>query len=346
MIKGPLFGWSVCQLDWNNKHLKVLVHWVSWLLIIVFLCVVINLLAPGVWLTWLLEDFAYAERSRFGLPIVVGPFAHPGYFGTLMAMSALALLTFRHEVSRSLFSAFLLAGSLLSVVVGFRRKTLISLPLSVAAYAYFAKRRWLPLILSPAIIALAIVSWNFVANVLRSTAQEYLENPDQVARLRLTMDAPVLARDHFPFGVGFGRFASGAARQDYSPVYTELGYEGIWGLGPTEENGKFLTDTFWPAIVGESGFLGTFFFVGGLAAIFVYARRRHRSEDQWGRWLGLTAILWSMHLFFESFVEPVYSSTPVFGLFFGFIGILVGYRSYSSVRPPKLMAANKVRKTK
>ncbi|MGK7221903.1 hypothetical protein ACSNO4_03810 [Kocuria flava] len=327
MLKGPLLAWAVCQLNWYHRDLTKFCRWSSVVLLVIFLCTLINAAIPQIWLNWLLEDSAFAEDSRFGMPIIVGPFAHPGYFGTLMALAVLAILSYRHNIRKTHLSSFLLISSIVSMVAGFRRKTLLTFPLSLAGYARLARKRWLPLILIPSLGVLVMSFWGFISAAIRETAREYLTNPDQVARIRLTLDAPVVAWQNFPFGSGFGRFASGAARQDYSPIYRELGYPSIWGLGPTEENGNFLTDTFWPAVIGETGFFGTVFYACGLIAVALAAKRQYGGKDQWYRWLSMTVVLWSIHLALESLIEPVYSSTPVFGVYFGLVGIAAGYVS-------------------
>lgn len=60
--------------------------------------------------------------------------------------------------------------------------------------------------------------------------------------------------DNFPFGAGAGTFASGVARQYYSPVYSQLGFENFYGLNSVD--GRFLNDSFWPIVLGQYGFLG------------------------------------------------------------------------------------------
>ena len=49
------------------------------------------------------------------------------------------------------------------------------------------------------------------------------------------------------------------AADHYSPLYTRLGYENYFGMGPTDS--QFLTDCFWPAVVAQYGFIGTIIFV-------------------------------------------------------------------------------------
>jgi hypothetical protein len=89
------------------------------------------------------------------------------------------------------------------------------------------------------------------------------ENPQ--ARVALYIGSIQVARDHAPIGAGLGRFASWMSRVDYSPLYREYGLSRIHGLRPT--NPRYVTDTFWPQILGELGIAGLAAYVAFLAAI-------------------------------------------------------------------------------
>ena len=58
---------------------------------------------------------------------------------------------------------------------------------------------------------------------------------------------------YFPLGAGFGTYGTAVARDTYSDLYERYGFRNIWGLDQGEE---FLTDNYWPAIMGEVGFIG------------------------------------------------------------------------------------------
>lgn len=82
------------------------------------------------------------------------------------------------------------------------------------------------------------------------------------ARAVLTLAAPFLAMDHFPFGTGWGTFGSAFSVKPYSPVYEMYQMSGVWGLSP--EYHDFVADTFWPMIMGQCGFVGFAAFLGAL----------------------------------------------------------------------------------
>lgn len=91
----------------------------------------------------------------------------------------------------------------------------------------------------------------------------------QSARYTLMADSLQIAADNAPLGLGFGTFGSAAAANNYSPVYLQLGYLARYGLGYAGTT-SYLTDTFWPVLFGEFGYLGTLLYSG---LIFVISRK-------------------------------------------------------------------------
>lgn len=71
------------------------------------------------------------------------------------------------------------------------------------------------------------------------------------------------AKDHFPFGSGFGTYGTEFSRQQYSPLYYKYHMNYLYGLSPN--NPMYVADTMWPPIVAETGFFGLaliiFFFI-------------------------------------------------------------------------------------
>ena len=68
----------------------------------------------------------------------------------------------------------------------------------------------------------------------------------------------LIFRDYFPFGSGFGTFATEASRVYYSSMYGKYGLWGIWGL--KEGEASFAADTFYPSIA-QFGIVGLFIFI-------------------------------------------------------------------------------------
>jgi hypothetical protein len=328
MLKGPLLGWAIAQVDWVKSDLVKIARITGALLILIFLCVAVNIAAPSSWMNLIVGSSTRYNEERFGIPIIIGPFAHPGYFAGLMALAALGLIAYRMHIRRTKLSAALLLGSFASILITFRRKTLVAVASSLIVLPVLTRRIQSAAAIVIALVIGVIVAGDFILDVVQTTYIEYLVDPDRVARIRLTLDSPGVALQHFPWGAGFGRFGSGIARQNYSPEYLALGYPKIWGLGPTEESGKFLTDTFWPAVLGEAGFFGLIAYALALLAIWKFIRRSTpTSREPWTLFLKLTCLLWTIELLVESFAEPVFMSAPIYGIYFGLIGLATSYLS-------------------
>ncbi len=81
-----------------------------------------------------------------------------------------------------------------------------------------------------------------------------------------------LSRDFFPFGAGFATFGTNASQVFYSPIYYMYGMSNIYGFTATDP--KYLTDTFWPAVGGETGIIGIMIYAILLFCIFKHLYKK------------------------------------------------------------------------
>lgn len=320
-LKGPALGFAVAQLDWKREDLPYVVKAGTGFVLFVLAASLLNAAAPGPWNAWVGRMTTITERA--GFTSLTGPFDHPVGLGTTMSMAFLAILLYRHLVKKSPFSLALMIATGLACVAAFRRKSI-----AAAAITAIGMRSVLPgpkaLYLTALGVLLPvalILGWEPLSAVVVSTYQEYTANVAETARVRMTLDAITLTLAAFPFGVGFGRFASFTAGDHYSPIYEDLGYQWIYGMGPGERGG-FLSDTFWPAPVAETGILGALCYAAGLYLLAVTGwRLMRRSELAHVRWVGAVTVAWLFTLGIESVVAPVFVSPPMFALPFVAAGI-------------------------
>lgn len=94
------------------------------------------------------------------------------------------------------------------------------------------------------------------------------------ARAMLTLAGPFVAWDHFPFGSGWATFGSAFSAEPYSPVYGMYRMAGIWGLSPKYP--AFVSDTYWPMVLGQTGYFG---FAGLLLALTVFVKKILKMKD-------------------------------------------------------------------
>lgn len=88
----------------------------------------------------------------------------------------------------------------------------------------------------------------------RQFAAYYTANADKEVRSVLQRFCFRIANDYFPFGTGFGTYASAYSADPYSRVYIQYHLDRIWGM--SRQYNAFISDTFWPMIIGQSGYLG------------------------------------------------------------------------------------------
>lgn len=87
------------------------------------------------------------------------------------------------------------------------------------------------------------------------------------ARSVLTIQSYHIANDFFPFGSGSGTYASMPSYVlGYSEIYYTYGLYLIWGANI--ENPLFLTDVFWPKILGQTGWFGLIAYIVFFLRVF------------------------------------------------------------------------------
>ena len=94
------------------------------------------------------------------------------------------------------------------------------------------------------------------------------------ARAMLTLASPFVAWDHFPLGSGWATFGSAFSADPYCPVYGMYRMAGIWGL--SADYSAFVSDTYWPMVLGQTGFFG---FAGLLLALTVFVKKVLKMKD-------------------------------------------------------------------
>lgn len=136
------------------------------------------------------------------------------------------------------------------------------------------------------------------------------------ARAVLTIAAPFLAADHFPFGTGWGTYGSAFSVEPYSPVYGQYWMAGVWGLSP--DYPAFVSDTFWPMIMGQCGFIG---FAAFIAAIVLFVKRIFVMKKN--RYCFASALVLLTYLFISSTSESAFAnplSVPM-AFWLGFLAV-------------------------
>jgi len=305
----------------------------------------------------------YAVKSLFFHPVLYS------WFTALIAIFAWAwYLDSKRRLALVLAAAFSLGPFL-----GQRRRAIAALVIALATG--FAEalardiqpwrqvvRRWTPVGATMAVIVVLFIP--LLLNLGEATWIKYInpvatpgpsgelppveepgdgEAPPQV-RIALYMGAVEVARDSIPLGAGLGRWGSWMSRQHYSDLYyhypTDHKAYQIFGLRPRRPVN--VTDTFWPEIVGELGFVGLaayLVYLGSLVMALWRAAARYRAGLL--RVFTVGALLVLVQALVESVASPMFHSPPRAYLLYLIVGVAVaiGSRVPDDWREPAPAAA-------
>ncbi|OAV71444.1 Lipid A core - O-antigen ligase [Bacteroidales bacterium Barb4] len=204
----------------------------------------------------LLLIVAVAELS--GIDAIYTVMGHPSYFGAaVIAVSLCYLYCTDFSLKNKLVFLLLLSVGL----VAGRAKYYGFFALSTIIILYFSNLKHLKLnsrtifVIACMLAAIVFVAWSkielyFVQNI---TADG--EDEDLIARFVLYATSLSVFKDYFPFGSGFGSFATYSSGLYYSDIYTKYGVEYVWGMSKSYYS--FIADTYYPSLAqfGVAGVL-------------------------------------------------------------------------------------------
>ncbi|MDR6211000.1 hypothetical protein QE364_002719 [Nocardioides zeae] len=328
--KAVIAGWAVSKLSWSRAEIRRLRTPAVVSLAAVLGGSVMNLVAPVPWN----EIFSVSGGTidRYGLPSLISIFIHPFDLAFYTATAVVIYLAIRAETSRTRASWTFVAALVIQLVLTFRRKDLLALVLAVLSTS--SRRQRLAAIIPVTVLAVLAspIAVPFVAEQAQALVQQYLGEGSEEARTVLTVAGFGLASQLFPFGAGFGRFGSRTAAENYSPDYYTLGFDAVYGLGPGSDDGFFLTDTAWPAIIGESGYIGAASFLAFLLITLRWLVSQLRVSDLELRVAARASIGLMVITIIDSLGAPVFSSPPAYGIAFVAVGVTVGLARQSIVK--------------
>ncbi|HEX4823516.1 MAG TPA: hypothetical protein VFV19_04360 [Candidatus Polarisedimenticolaceae bacterium] len=197
--------------------------------------------------------------QRLGMNSAQGFFDGPGpyswFCAATFAVAYAAYLSFGKN--RYLYSAITAATF---AVLSWRRKSIGGIVAMVliatlikAGRDSASRRRAVAVLVLGIVLGISILT-PIVVSLWQYTVHEYGGDPNSIARVALHYTSFLIAKDYFPFGTGFGTFGSYASSVYYSEVYAQYGLTEVWGLTP--DHPAFITDTFWPMVMGQGGIAG------------------------------------------------------------------------------------------
>lgn len=327
--KGIAVGWAVAQVEWHRTDVRQLGRCTVAIGAVALFGAALNIVDAG-WFSR--HGLLLGDVGRLGMPTLTSFFLRTGSFSLVGGMLAIvAVAAHRPGETRKAWAAVVFA---LASVFTLRRTIVAALFVALAAIRMRLNRTATMLFLLVAVPMVVVLLWAPLHRVAAATSGTYLSNGTVAPRTLLYRGSVTVARNHFPLGAGFGRYGSSVALTHYSPEYRNLAFTYVWGLSPrvagvaaTAPN--FGSDTFWPAVLGETGWPGLLMLLLGLAAVGRYllaASREDEDDDGPVRLLGLVGIGWFALLAVESLSNPVYIGPPTYPLLFGLAGVIAALR--------------------
>ena len=231
----------------SQDILELLQNISKWLVYFFFALTVIDILFP---------QLLFSNTSfRYGIHAVHLFYYHPAVLAQVMVLliSVLSFETSKEKniVALKVMCLIVLATTLRGKAFGF-------------IFFYLFLWGYEKLKIGKAKIILVLLAIFTIGFVVSDNIDKYYRN-ETSARATLTADGWHIANERFPLGLGFGTFASAPAAKYYSPVYNKLGYLSRYGMGYINTN--YLTDSFWPILLGQFGYIGTLLYGGIIVAL-------------------------------------------------------------------------------
>ena len=250
-----------------------------------------------------LFDLFPSEGFRYGIKIRNLIFGHVTYLAGACAF-LLALLTFYFEKRNLPY----IVMALILLASTTRSKALASgAAYVIVLYIVLLKQQRMKLWQILVIGVLGIyIAWDQISFY-------YVELSDRSARAVLTQTSFRIMKDYFPIGTGFGTYASDVAGEHYSPVYVKYGFTQVYEL--RKESG-YLSDTFWPIIIGQTGFIGLICYLFVLVKLFLKTAQARLTD----RRIYAAVIFIFIYLMISSTSEPTFCNSISIPL-----GMMLGY---------------------
>ncbi|MCG8333037.1 MAG: hypothetical protein MJE63_00865 [Proteobacteria bacterium] len=216
---------------------------------------------------------SYRTDVRFGITYISGFFWHPSSQAILASLLIIYYSAFKKysEEPKSLNDKIRITALFLFVIGATRIKQIIALILALGVRKISIRGLIVGIVLAVGLF------WGY-KTFLPNHYNRYLGyiDIDKNARQALTITSIKIATDYFPLGTGFGTFASPVSRDYYSPVYDQYMISNVWGLSRTM--GSFICDTFWPMVLGETGFLGLLLYLLFWTLIVLEVAKKRRNN--------------------------------------------------------------------
>ena len=236
----------------------------------------------------------YNGEIRYGIKSNKIFYEHPTYLSAVCVILLANIIIFEKKINWKYTCIILFI-----LVTTFRFKA-IGFVCTFLGLAIFLERANKKITFSKiGIIALIIIAISY------QQLEFYFIKLDESARNVLLNTSIKIANDYFPVGTGFATYGSIFSAKRYSPIYKMYQIDNVYGL----EEGKafFVSDSFWPMILGQFGYIGLIAYIICILCIFKKIQAQYIKEN---KYMYIAKIICLLYLLISStsesaFVNPI-----------------------------------------
>lgn len=233
-------------------------------------------------------------QVRYGLRTAQMFYTHSTYLAGSMAFLVAAMTVFYEKKNLPFIGA-----ALLILMFTLRSKAIVSAMVYVVLFMFLMVIRGKLKLWHIGILAVAglVVGWQQISFY-------FIELGGGSARSVMTATSFQIMGDYFPIGTGFATYGSSEAANPYSPVYEMYGFNEIYELASWNPD-AFLGDTFWPIIVGQTGFIGTLAYGTVMGLLLFWTFRLKKLQRHWF----VAGLFIICYLLISSTAEPAFNNS-------------------------------------
>lgn len=193
----------------------------------------------------------FSSKTRWGIPILTLFYGHSTTFGDICIFLMIIILFFKNNIKE--YRIYIVGLTICSIAT-IRFKIITSVFIIYMIYIFVMK-------LKKKITISKILTMSIIGIVIAFKQIEfYFFMPGNLsARNALLVSSFKIMKDYFPIGTGFATFASSASEKFYSDVYYKYNLYTVYGLHG--DNTSFISDIFWPSIIGQFGIIGIILYI-------------------------------------------------------------------------------------
>ncbi|MGV1060040.1 O-antigen ligase family protein [Clostridium perfringens] len=246
--------------------------------------------------------------SSYGFSAAIMFFSHPTYLNAFCVM-LITLFTYYYKQFKENKKYIIILLILMSLTLRSKAYIFIAIYILFVFYYIFSvgkKKNWF---LSRSIILFTVVPIGcFIWKSFYEKFIYFTITYGDTARNVLLNTSIKIAKE-YPFGLGFGTFGSAISGEHYSNAYYIYQIYDTYGIRFGDN--RFISDTFWPMILGENGVVGMLIFS---IIILLFIKQVYEYRNKYNYWF--CSLIPIIYLLISSLAESSFANQISVGMFF------------------------------